>query len=259
MQTLGSSQTVRQQYETTEKLDIRIALHEKYSVNRQGFGPWVASHYPVEQGAEVLEAGCGNGNMWKGQEALIQRCAHLTLTDLSPGMLEAAQKTLGPLPNVTYGIADIQDLPFPEDKFDLVIANMMLYHVPDIDRGLREARRVLKRGGAFCCATYGENGIMAYIADLLHDHGMRDHTSRAFTLQNGEAILRRHFASVERRDYPDALEVTNLEDMADYIASCQGMMGKLPIGREALLQTLAAHTEGGVLRVPKEYGLFLCR
>lgn len=35
-----------------------------------------------------------------------------------------------------------------------VIANRMLYHVPDLNKGLSEARRVLKNGGPFYCATY---------------------------------------------------------------------------------------------------------
>ena len=50
-----------------------------------------------------------------------------------------------------FECADIQNLPYPDESFDVVIANMMLYHVPDIARGLSEVRRVLRRDGRFFC------------------------------------------------------------------------------------------------------------
>ena len=59
---------------------------------------------------------------------------------------------------------------FKDNSFDIVIANMMLYHVPDIHKGLSEVRRVLKSDGAFYCATYGENGIVEYISSLLESY-----------------------------------------------------------------------------------------
>ena len=52
---------------------------------------------------------------------------------------------------VKFECADIQNLPYQDASFDVVIANMMLYHVPDIARGLSEVRRVLRRDGRFFC------------------------------------------------------------------------------------------------------------
>ena len=46
------------------------------------------------------------------------------------------------------------------NTFEIVIANSMLYHVPEIDKALSEVRRVLKKDGVFYAATSGENGIM---------------------------------------------------------------------------------------------------
>ena len=81
------------------------------------------------------------------------------LSDLSAGMLEfAKQNVTGE--NVRHIVIDIQDIPFPADSFDLVIANMMLDHVPDLPKALREVQRVLRPGGTFVCATYGEHGIL---------------------------------------------------------------------------------------------------
>lgn len=55
----------------------------------------------------------------------------------------------------TFAQADAQALPFRDASFDAVIANHMLYHVPDIPRALGEVRRVLKPSGFCYAATMG--------------------------------------------------------------------------------------------------------
>lgn len=160
---IGSSNdaaAVKAQYATSRALDIRITFHDKYSTNKQGYGPWLVSNYDIREGMKALELGCGTGSLWMGHDDLVDRFDELVLTDLSEGMLETARKNIGNRNNVEYQIADIQDLPFEDDSFDMVIANAMLYHVPDLDKGLIEVRRVLKDDGVFYCATLGENNFV---------------------------------------------------------------------------------------------------
>ena len=252
-------ETVREQYQSTEKLSRRISIHEKYSTNPQGFGPWIAAHYDFPAGARVLELGCGTGGLWKGQEALIRRCSELWLTDLSPAMVAAARDTLGTAPPLRYGVEDIQSLPIPGASFDAVIANMMLYHVPDLQRALSEVRRVLKPGGRFYAATYGVHGIVEALCRILAPLGLRDETNKRFTLQNGGAILGDFFPTVERFDYPDSLRVTDPEDLIDYLLSLPSMEAARALPREALRVRLTAAMEDGALELPKEYGLFVAK
>ena len=247
---------VKAQYASPGNLSARISIHAKYSVNKQGFGNWIAEHYPISDGARVLELGCGTGENWLGQGALIEKCSKMILTDLSEGMLAKAKDTLKRYSGIEYAVADIQDIPCPDRSFDVVIANMMLYHVPDIAAGLSEVRRVLRPGGTFCCATFGENGIMEYLTGLF---GVKEEANHAFTLQNGADRLREFFDTVTRYDYHDSLEVTDVNDMADYIYSLTGMSSLRAVPRETVVKVLTGAMENGVLKVPKEYGLFLSR
>ena len=136
---------------------------------------------------------------------------------------------------------------------------MMLYHVPDLHRGLAEVRRVLKPGGTFYCATYGENGIMEYLCGLFGKAELAGRANHSFTLQNGAGLLRTHFAEVQRCDYADSLAVTDPGDLADYVCSLTGMADLRNIPREEMISVFRAHMTDGVLSVPKEYGMFICR
>lgn len=258
MSTINDKNIVQRQYENASNLNTRISIHDKYSVNKQGFGNWIVSNYQIEDGMRILELGCGTGDMWKNRSNLIKQCTELVLTDFSEGMVKEAHGNIGDFPNVSYQIANIQEIPFEDKHFDIVIANMMLYHVPDLGKGLSEVTRVLKENGKFYCATYGEHGIIQYISSILKPYGVEDRVNKNFTLQNGKQILTPYFSSIEKLEYIDSLEVTNTDDMLDYIYSLNNMTELSNIKREDVKAVLEQNMVNGVLQVPKEYGMFVC-
>lgn len=249
---------IEKQYQTAQNLNTRISIHDKYSTNKQPFGNWIVSHYEIAPGSKILELGCGTGSMWKDNLHLLSGGAELTLTDFSEGMLESAKQNVW-AENIAFRLVDIQNIPYPDATFDVVIANMMLYHVPDLHKGLSEVRRVLKNGGTFYCATYGIHGILEYITDLLKDMNISGHISTSFTLQNGEKSLEQHFSHVQRLDREDGLAITDVEDFADYIYSLSSLSNMENVPREILLSALESRMENGILFVPKEYGMFICK
>ena len=97
------------------------------------------------QSQSILDVGCGNGAY---ERALAER-GHRGLrvaVDLSAGMLPLVT-------DAAVVLADVQALPFSRDRFDLVLAPHMLYHVPDIERSAGEIRRVLHPKGLFVAVT----------------------------------------------------------------------------------------------------------
>lgn len=256
MSGLNNNAIVQKQYQSANNLQIRIALHQKYSVNKQPFSDWIFEQYMLRENDRILEVGCGDGSMWCDADKKLPRGVRLLLTDFSEGMLDAAkQNAVGE--KVCFAQADIQHLPYADGSFDIVIANMMLYHVPDIHKGISEVKRVLKQGGIFYCATYGENGITDYLQELLSDYGVQKDMNKNFTLQNGESMLRQHFDHVEKRDRADGLEVTDVEDLLDYIFSMTAMMSAVDVDRDELKEVLLTRMENGVIHIPKEYGMFI--
>ena len=250
---LTDSKVVESQYATSKKLEARINIHAKYSRNKQPFGEWIVSHYHLAPADKVLELGCGTGSMWQGI-SLPDDC-HVMLTDLSAGMLETARRNTQHL-HADYMICDAMALPWTNNSFDIVIANMMLYHVPDIDRTLAEIRRVLKPGGRFFAATFGEHGAVERVLEMLE---MPCTVNHRFTLQNGTEQLAKHFSCTELRQRDDALDITHLPDLIGYLRSMQGMTILADVPDVQLMDVFTKHMVNNVLSLPKEYGLFICR
>lgn len=76
--------------------------------------------------------------------------AHVTVTDITPRMLEQAEAFItSQVNNVSFKVADAEDLPFENETFDLVTCRIAPHHFPNAAKFVREAARVLKTGGLF--------------------------------------------------------------------------------------------------------------
>jgi 2-polyprenyl-3-methyl-5-hydroxy-6-metoxy-1,4-benzoquinol methylase len=154
----------------------------------------------------VLEVGCGWGELaeWIARDT----GAEVVAIDLSERMVQLARER-----GIDARVADVQELPFADGAFDVVVAAWMLYHVPDLDAGLGEIARVLTKGGALIAVTNSEQHI-AELRDLLaYPPGAFE---MSFNSENGEEHLRRHFASVERFDTVARATVREREKLVAY-------------------------------------------
>jgi SAM-dependent methyltransferase len=137
----------------------------------------------------AADVGCGTGDL---TERLAQEVAvPVVAVDLSHRMATLARGRR--LAAVT---ADIERLPFADGSFDAVLANRVLYHLPDLDAGLAELARVLRPGGRLVAVVYGAD----HLTELWDVVGHRPLANPTFVAENGGEPLRRHFGSVERRD-----------------------------------------------------------
>ena len=255
MALVNDANVMKVQYASDANLKVRMALHQKYSVQKQPFAEWIMEHYGIQPGMLVLELGCGNGSMWKQPDAFLPEDAELILTDFSEGMLEAARGNVPKRPNISFAQVDIQHIPYPDGSFDLVIANMMLYHVPDLPRALAEVARVMKPGGRFICATVGEHGVSHWLESVL---GVTEGKKYPFSLQNGMDQLSAHFGRIDMDVREDGLRVTETADLAAYVLSMASFSGLKAWPYDRLYALLDHKKANGVIRIPKEYGLFQC-
>ncbi len=215
-----------EQYKDSSHLSARIQLHQRFSTNAYGWFNWVFDQFTLTPDAHVLEIGCGPGTLWKENLLRIPRGWLITLSDFSPGMVREAGGNLG-LGGITftYEASDGMAIPFPSKAFDAVVANHMLYHVPQRGKALAEINRVLKPGGKFFATTIGENHLLelSQIMDgftptkgKYYSPGLNP---GGFTLENGLEQLTPWFDHVSVRMYSDGLVVTEAEPLVAYILS----------------------------------------
>jgi len=136
-------------YIKNDTLSTRIGLHDQYSVNKYGWGNWVFDQYAFHDGMKILELACGTAAIWRGRGDRLPKNSKIVLSDLSPLMVQKARELLSDNFTFSFEQIDIQNIPYGSDSFDTVIANHMLYHVPDKDKALSEVYRVLKSDGFF--------------------------------------------------------------------------------------------------------------
>ena len=260
---LKDADNVKHQYAGDRNLSARLRLHEKHSTNKLGFFPWLHGLYRFTENAVILEVGCGNAMQWKGKIGTIPPGGSLTLSDYSEGMLAAAKQNLAHHPtNITFCQADIQDLPFDDHSFGTVIANHMLYHVPDIDKALAEVQRVLIPGGRFYAATNSNGGLRPFLHNAIKNFepGTDAFTQTLlFNMENGGEILRRHFSSIKRHDYADSLAITETQDLMDWLESSMSMTGYNSQLQDKLYEYFEKiRVAEGAINIPKQACLFDC-
>lgn len=251
------------QYRDSANLNARVRLHRLFSTNKHGWNRWYFEQLDLPLNARILELGCGPGYLWRDNLDRIPSGWDITLSDFSAGMIDQARVNLSSR-DFRFEIIDAQSIPYDDDTFDAVIANHMLYHVPDRARALSEFRRVLKTTGAAYLATNGDRHLLElpdltrrFDPNLNYGFGKRAH--EMFSIDNGGREVRDWFSTVEVRRYDDGLIVTEAEPLVDYILS---MVDPTVAAQRRADLTGFIEREiqaTGSIRITKESGLFIAR
>lgn len=257
----GMEQSLKNQYQNASNISSRISLHSLYAQNPKGWFPWIYEQCQIHSGMKILEVGCGDGTLWlqnKNRLADIQ----VTLSDVSEGMLRDARRALGTEDaRFDFQVLDCQQIPYPENTFDLVVANHVLFYCDDLQTALTEIRRILKPEGRLVCSTYG-NDHMKEVSELVQEFDEHivlaaDKLYEKFGRENGAEILNSYFSDIEWRTYEDCLIVPEPEPLISYILSCHGNQGQyIPERYREFFSYVKKKTDLG-MKITKDAGVFI--
>jgi SAM-dependent methyltransferase len=219
-----SSEILNLHYKNTDAWRVRNQTHETYTEPKLNFVDWVMNRIKLRGDERILDVGCGPGRYYNYLLEKHPDVSYIGL-DFSGGMME------GHKANDRLVRAPMHEIPFPDDSFDIVMANHVMYLAPDVDAVLQETKRVLKPGGLFITSTNSVTTMPQFrelfrrAILLVSPPGMSREVKvpiglhQRFALENGARMLARHYYAVVRYDMPSAFIFDEVDPIMDYLES----------------------------------------
>ena len=266
------SDSVKAAYEATDDYEVRVRTHELYSVAEGSYPEWLVAQLPREGVRAVLDLGCGTGGILR-MIAAAGIGVRWVGVDQSQAMVQKAQALAEEAGlAIEHRRGEILDPPSDEERFDLICACHMLYHVADIDAALGNCARLLAPGGTFVATTNSRDTmnphyeeVSSALAERFPEINIERPPECRFSLENGVEFLLPHFDRIELRVRRDAFRFPSPGPWAAYLKSCRQLM--MPEGHtdeewaevSAMIDRIAqGQFTGDELIVPKVAGMFLC-
>lgn len=161
----------------------RKLYFQEISENRYSLEPYIQPFAAFAQAKDrtVLEIGVGAGADFQNW---CTYAAHATGIDLTEAAIALTQERLQlngvPQQSYTLKVSDAENLPFPDNSFDLVYSWGVLHHSPDTYRAFQEALRVLKPGGQIKAMIYHVPSWTAFLL-YLQSALLRGHYNQSLT------------------------------------------------------------------------------
>jgi len=134
-------------------------------ITLQIVGESLAEAADVRAGERVLDVAAGNGN---ASLAAARRFADVTSTDYVPALLERGRdRARADGLKIDFQVADVEDLPFADGSFDVVLSTYGAMFAPDHARTAREMLRVTRGGGRIGLANWTPGGFIGQLFKVI--------------------------------------------------------------------------------------------
>lgn len=165
-----------------EKSFVNTQRHARRAID---FSERLLPYANPQENQNCLEVGCGAGAVSHHIAKKYQ--LSITGTDVDPEQIEQARNSIKDVSKIRFVAANATDLPFNDEKFDIVLSYMVLHHISNWLDALKEIKRVLKPGGYYIIGELTFPKFLVKIAGLfMHKYGITTVGElKAFMGENG--------------------------------------------------------------------------
>lgn len=259
------------QYATAAKLRARWNLY-KFSIPKIDIHQTGIEHLHLKGDENILEVGCGDG----GVLINLRRDGHkgqLVGLEINDKMFQTAvnlQTKVNIQPPIAFMVGSADYLPFPDKSFDVIIAFFMLYHMPDIQKTLREWKRILKDDGKVLITTSSilnkpKHKTFKKLAEALIGKTAPQFNS-SFNVENAEKQLNGIFKIIDTFVYEGRIKLNKSNQYMKAFNSIRDMYDPIPSNLEWEKAKKAVRTkvekeidQNGFFTDIVRRGLFICR
>jgi ubiquinone/menaquinone biosynthesis C-methylase UbiE len=138
----------------------------------------VVNQLPLTAESRVLDVGPGDGALFRLVAGRVRQCCAV---DPSPNAVSKLTSLFHGVPNVEFAVGSAEQIPFPDDSFEIVVINSVLHALPSkeaVGRALAELARVCCRGGTIFVGELPfraelSRGILVHLGRKLRESGAR--------------------------------------------------------------------------------------
>jgi putative acetyltransferase len=264
-------------YGATDDYQVRSAGWERYSVGPVSLVPWVLGKIPFDAPLSLLDAGSGLGRFALAAAERAPAGSTVKALDLSHAMIDAVSEEArrrGLAIEATVG--GIEEMPYPDESFDVVLCNYVLYHVASIPKAIDALARVLRPGGRLLAMVPSARWLPELIEwqdrallRLGHDIDgplFRPTGTDRFCEDTAPRHLTRRFTVLARDHHAGTMRFPSVDELVHHYRHTMRFKNAVAAGvdgaalaeavRELVSETLAS---AGELRVTSLGACFVCR
>jgi len=217
--------------------DLHLTGHKSQSWFYRSREQYLLSFAKIKRSDTVLDIGCGSGMVTRKIAEKVG--CRVIGVDRSEDCIQHANKRSKNKKNIKFVVGSMENLPFMDNKFDVIIASHIIEHLKDPENALCEVRKKLKKSGRLIITTPNYKSLWP-IAEFIFDrtlaesdYSLHDQHVTKFDSKNVESLLNRlNFRKVSvESHYIITLPISLLSSrLADFIFSFEKILSSLPFG-----------------------------
>lgn len=222
-------------YKSPVNLEKRSAIYEftkpRYEINKT-----VLENLNLREDDQVLDVGCGEAKFIRLASSLYPQAIFVGV-DVSLGMFKEISEKLSSQKNISFKVADAQNLPFANHSFDRVVAMHLLKHVPKIELALSEMARVQHPDGltVITANSHSSRPTLNFLEEEVSKAlGLKvfNNLNLRFNNENGLSMINKYYKEVRMIPYESRLILNDPQPYVDYFDSVRDFFEPLPTDKQ---------------------------